>query len=193
MSAVAVGVTRRAKLGRLIHLAISSFISLAKVPGPNQLPITRKVAALAFPFSGNRAEVAVIEAFPVRGNASIDNADDEVGPEVGLLKERADIVVGGFEAEERRGAGGMEGAELLRDEREDVGEGREVVGLDVGEVGGEAVEDGVVCVEDLGWLRGGGSGGGGEGVEGGLVPVVVGGEDGGLCAVVDADDEGAVF
>lgn len=79
----------------------------------------------------------------------------------------------------------MEGSDLLGDERENVGLSRELLGLGVRELGGEAMENGVVSVDD------GSGSGGGERIEGGLVPVAVDGEDGGFGTVVDADNEGA--
>lgn len=51
------------------------------------------------------------------------------------------------------------------------------------------MENGVVCVDYAGGVLSGG-GGGGEGCEGGFVPVFVSWEDGGFGIVVDLDYEG---
>ena len=60
---------------------------------------------------GYGSEVLVIEAFVVRSNVGVDDGDDEVGAKVGLFDEAG--VAGGFEAEELRGASGVEVAESV--------------------------------------------------------------------------------
>ena len=56
-----------------------------------------------------------------------DDGDDEVGARVGFFEEAR--VAGGFEAEELRGASGVEVTESVGEEREDVGVGAEGGGL----------------------------------------------------------------
>ena len=56
-----------------------------------------------------------------------DDGDDEVGAKVELFEEAE--VAGGFEAKELRGASGVEVAENVGEEREDVGVGAEGGGL----------------------------------------------------------------
>ena len=133
---------------------------------------------MAFPFGGYGSEVFVVEALVVGSNAGVDDGDDEVGAKVGLFEEAG--VAGGFEAEELRGASGVEVAASVGEEREDVGVGAEGGGLGWRERGGEAVEDGGVGVEN-----GGGCGGGVGGGEERAVPVSVSGEDGGFGVWVD--------
>ena len=58
-----------------------------------------------------RSEVLVVEAFMVGSNVGVDDSNDEVGAKVGLFEEAG--VAGGFEAEELRGASGMEVAESV--------------------------------------------------------------------------------
>ena len=140
---------------------------------------------MAFPFGGYGSEVFVVEALVVGSNAGVDDGDDEVGAKVGLFEEAG--VAGGFEAEELRGASGVEVAASVGEEGEDVGVGAEGGGLGWRERGGEAVEDGGVGVEN-----GGGCGGVGGGEER-AVPVSVSGEDGGFGVWVDKDDEGFGF
>ncbi|KAL0011049.1 hypothetical protein SO802_006157 [Lithocarpus litseifolius] len=60
---------------------------------------------------GYGSEVLVVEAFVVGSNVSVDDGDDEVGAKVGLFEEAG--VAGGFEAEELRGASGVEVAESV--------------------------------------------------------------------------------
>ncbi|KAF3959043.1 hypothetical protein CMV_016107 [Castanea mollissima] len=55
---------------------------------------------------GYGSEVLVVKAFVVGSNLDIDDGDDEVGAKVGLFEEAG--VAGGFEAEELRGASGVE-------------------------------------------------------------------------------------
>nr|POE94004.1 hypothetical protein CFP56_35802 [Quercus suber] len=55
---------------------------------------------------GYGSEVLVIEAFVVGSNVGVDDGDDEVEAKVRLFEEVG--VAGGFEAEELRGASGME-------------------------------------------------------------------------------------
>nr|POE85652.1 hypothetical protein CFP56_22584 [Quercus suber] len=55
---------------------------------------------------GYGSEVLVIETFVVGSNVGVDDGNDEVGAKVGLFAEVG--VVGGFEAEELRGASGVE-------------------------------------------------------------------------------------
>ena len=141
---------------------------------------------MAFPFGGYGSEVFVVEALVVGSNAGVDDGDDEVGAKVGLFEEAG--VAGGFEAEELRGASGVEVAASVGEEREDVGVGAEGGGLGWRERGGEAVEDAGVGVEN-----GGGCGGCGVGGEERAVPVSVSGEDGGFGVWVDKDDEGFGF
>ena len=59
--------------------------------------------------------------------ARFDDGDDEVGAKVGLFEEAR--VANGFEAKELRGASGVEVADVVREEREDVGVGAEGGGL----------------------------------------------------------------
>ena len=124
-------------------------------------------------------EVLVVEAFVVGSNIGVHDDDDEVGAKVGLFEEAG--VAGGFEAEDLRGASGVEVADSVGEEREDVGVGAEGGGLGWRECGGEAVEDGGVGVENGGGCGCGGVGGGEE--RG--VPVSVSGEDGGFGVWVD--------
>ena len=51
-------------------------------------------------------EVLVVEAFVVRSNVGVDDSDDKVRAKVELFKEVG--IVGGFKAEELRGASGVE-------------------------------------------------------------------------------------
>ena len=60
---------------------------------------------------GYGSEVLVVEAFMVGSNVGVDDGNDEVGAKVGLFEEAG--VAGGFEAEELRGASGMEVAESV--------------------------------------------------------------------------------
>ena len=60
---------------------------------------------------GYGSEVLVIEAFVVRSNVGVDDGDDEVGAKVGLFEEAE--VAGSFEAEELRGASGVEVVESV--------------------------------------------------------------------------------
>ena len=59
--------------------------------------------------------------------ARFDDGDDEVEAKVGLFEEAE--VASGFEVEELRGASGVEVAESVGEEREDVGVGVEGGGL----------------------------------------------------------------
>ena len=74
-----------------------------------------------------RSKVLVIETFVIGSNVSVDDNDDEVGAKVELFEEAR--VVGGFEAEELKGSSGVEVAESVGEEREDVGVGAERGGL----------------------------------------------------------------
>ena len=56
-------------------------------------------------------EVLVVETFVVGSNVGVDDSDDEVRAKVGLFEEAR--VIGGFEAEELRGASGVEVAESV--------------------------------------------------------------------------------
>lgn len=145
---MAVGIKGRFILCTEVHLPIGGLVSFTEVPSSDELPITGEVVmALTLPLGGNRAKAAVIEALSLRPDSGVDDTDDEIRPEIGLLKERP-ASVGGLEAEELRGAGGVEGANLFGDEREDVGVSGELLGFGIGELGREAMEDGVVGVED---------------------------------------------
>lgn len=79
----------------------------------------------------------------------------------------------------------MEVADAVRDDGEDPRGAAEGFGLQGREAGGEAGGGGSVSVEDVGRrVRGG------QGVEEGGVPMVVGGEEGGLVGGGGMDDEG---
>ena len=56
-------------------------------------------------------EVLVVEAFVVGSNVGVDDGDDEVEAKVGLFEEAE--VAGSFEAEELRGASGVEVVESV--------------------------------------------------------------------------------
>ena len=70
---------------------------------------------------GYGSKVLVVEAFVVGSNVGVNDGDDEVGAKVGLFEEAE--VASGFEAEELRGASGVEVAES-------VGGGGKMVGLE---------------------------------------------------------------
>lgn len=79
----------------------------------------------------------------------------------------------------------MKVTNLLRNESNDMGESFELLSFRGSDSSGETMEDGVVSVDE----RGGGG-------KGGLVPVFVSWENGGLGIVVDFDDicfEGVVI
>jgi len=180
---MAVGITGGFILCAEVHPSIGGLVPFTEVSCSDELPVTGEVVmALTLPLGGNRAKAAIIEALSLRPYSGVYDADNEIRPEIGLLQKRPGSV-GGLEAEELRGAGGMESADLFGDEREDVGVRGELLGFGVGELGREAMEDGVVGVED------GGGGSGGERLESGFIPVVMGGEDGGLGVVIYTDDE----
>jgi len=115
----------------------------------------------AFPATGNGAEVQIRKAAVLRPDAGVKDSDDDIGAIVRFGPE-ASLVA---EAEELRGARGMELAATVFEDSEDrgvVAYGGYLLGS---EKGGEAVENGVVYMEDvglLGELRG--------------VPVIVSGE-----------------
>lgn len=75
-----------------------------------------------------------------------------------------------------RRVSGVDMADLIWNNREDTWDVPELGGLRGGEADGEAVDDGVVGVEDLGGVRGRG-----KGLDDGGVPMVVGREKLGLC------------
>ena len=58
-----------------------------------------------------RSEVLVVEAFMVGSNIGVHDNDDKVGAKVGLFEEAG--VADGFEAEELKGASGVEVAESV--------------------------------------------------------------------------------
>ena len=60
---------------------------------------------------GYGSEVLVVEDFVVRSNVGVDDGDDEVEAKVGLFEEAE--VAGSFEAEELRGASGVEVVESV--------------------------------------------------------------------------------
>ena len=60
---------------------------------------------------GYGSEVLVVEAFVVGSNVGVNNDDDEVRTKVKLFEEAG--VAGGFEAEELKGASGVEVAESV--------------------------------------------------------------------------------
>lgn len=76
-----------------------------------------------------------------------------------------------------RGASRMELTRLIGHDGENARDMAELSGLGWGEADGEAINGSVVGVEDL---LGGGVWGGREGLDDRFVPVVVGGEEGGL-------------
>lgn len=87
-----------------------------------------------------------------------------------------------------RGAGGVELADAVGDNGEDAAATAELCSLGGGEAGRKAVNSVVIGVDELG--RGVVSGKGGERAEDGRVPVVVGGENGGLLGLGNMDDVG---
>ena len=60
---------------------------------------------------GYGSEVLVVETFVVGSNVGVNDGDDKVRAEVELFEEAE--IAGGFEAEELRGASGMEVAESV--------------------------------------------------------------------------------
>lgn len=76
----------------------------------------------------------------------------------------------------------MKVANLFRDDSNDVGESLEALGFGGGKLGGEAMENGVVSVDDAAGSCGLG--------KGGVVPVPMSRENGGFCIVVNFDNEG---
>ncbi|TKY67672.1 hypothetical protein E2542_SST10567 [Spatholobus suberectus] len=128
-----------------------------------------------FPAAGDGAEVRVGEAAALGPDAGVEDSDDDVGAVVGFGPEAALVA----EAEELRGASGVELAAAVFEDGQHGGVpayGRDLLAR---EHRGEAAENGVVHVEDAGFLG-----------ELGGVPVVVGGEHGGLGLGIHAEDEG---
>lgn len=79
----------------------------------------------------------------------------------------------------------MELPGLVGDDGDNAADSAELGGLRGGESGGEAIDGLAVGVEELGGVRGRR-----EGSDDGGVPVVVGGEEGGLMRFRHVDDEG---
>lgn len=97
MRAVAVGVSRRAELSGLIHLPVGGLVSAGEPPGADEFPVAgsgRKILsgdALSPPFGGNGAEVAVVEALALRPDSGVDNSDDEIRAEIGLVEQAGPV------------------------------------------------------------------------------------------------------
>jgi hypothetical protein len=195
VGAMAIGVSGRAGLGGLVHFAVGGLVTCAEEAGTDELAVAGgggevlRRHASAFPLGGDGPEVPVGEALVLGPDSGVDDSDDEVGAEVRLFEKAG--AVRSPEAQKLRGARGLRVANLLGNEGENVWEGPEVLGFGGGELGGEAVEDGGVGVDDsaaataLGWwvqrhVRQGG--------EGGLVPELVGWENGRLGIGLDLDN-----
>jgi len=117
--------------------------------------------ARAFPATGNGAEVQIRKTAVLRPDAGIKDSNDDIGAIVGFGPEASLI----SEAEELRGACGVELAATVFEDSKDGGMlayGSYLLGR---EKGGEAMKNGVIDMEDMGLL----------GKFGG-VPVIVGGK-----------------
>ncbi|KAG2397986.1 uncharacterized protein HKW66_Vig0137780 [Vigna angularis] len=145
----------------------ASFVTLGEESGTDELTVAvfgREPGAgfaRAFPATGNWAEVQIRKAAVLRPDAGIKDSDDDIRAIVGFGPE-ASLVA---EAEELRGACGVELAATVFEDSEDgrvVAYGGYLLGR---EKGGEAVENGVVYVEDVSLLG-----------ELGGIPVVVSGK-----------------
>lgn len=151
MGAMAIGVSGRAGLGGLVHFAVHGLVASAEEAGTDELAVAgggREVLgrqASAFPLGGDGPKVPVFEALVLGPDAGVDDSDDEVGAEVRLFEEAA--AVGSLEAQKLRGARGLQVANLLGNEGQNVWQGPEVLGFGGVQLGREAVEDGGVGVD----------------------------------------------
>ncbi len=125
MGPVTVSVFRRTGFNGLVDFTVGGFIALREISSADEFVVTRRSweinggDAMSFPFGRDGSEVFVVEALVVRRDASVDDSNDEVRAKVGFFKETR--IVSFFEAEKLRGASGVEVAELVRDERENMG------------------------------------------------------------------------
>lgn len=185
VGAMAIGVPRGAVFGGLVHFAVGGLIASAEKVGADELAIAggrREVLggdASAFPFGRDGSKAAVVEALTLRPDASIDNSDDEVGTKVRFFEEASAVCR--LQAQELRRARSLHVADLFGNEREHVRVGTESLRFGWGELGGEAVKDGGVCMDDaagsLCWRERRRSAQCGKGR---LIPVLMGRENGGL-------------
>jgi len=168
VGSVAIRVSRRTEFDGVVKGSAACLVAFREESGTDQFPVTvtgrESHAAFANPFPAfrNGAQVGVAEAAALRPDSSVEHSDDNVGSVVSFGPQ-ATLV---SEANKLRGASGVKVAAAVLEDGEDGGVLAERSDLLVGENCGEAVENGVVEMEDAGWV-----------CELGGVPVVVCGEN----------------
>jgi len=180
VGSMTVSVPWRKEFDGVVNGGATCLVTFGEEARTNQLPVTvigrKSYTCLATPFPAcrNGAEVGITEARALRPDSGVEDSDDDVGSVVRLGPESALI----SEANELRRARGVKVAAAVLEDSEDggvVGERRDLL---VAEQCGEAVENGVVEVDNASWVD-----------ELGGVPVVVCGENGGFGMGIDSEDE----
>lgn len=151
MGAVAIGVARGSEFDGVVDRiertrTRTCLVAFGEESGADELAVavfggeSDAGFARAFPAAGNGAEVQIGEAAAFRPDAGVEDSDDDVGAVVGFGPEAALVA----EAEELRGARGVELAAAVFEDGEDgrvLAYGRDLVAC---EHCGEAAENGVV-------------------------------------------------
>lgn len=180
MGSMAVGIARRSELDGVVDRSETCLVTLGEESSTDQLPVTvtsrESGPTLAGPFPPSRdwAQVQIGKTPALRPNPRVEDSDDNVGAVVGFGPETTLV----SEAEKLRGAGGVKRTATVLEDGEHGGVLAERGNLLVGEHSREALENGVVEMEDASGFS-----------ELRCVPVVVGREDRGLGLVINPENE----